>query len=79
MALRMTDAVWNPPVQRTGTVTACLILRASGRLAPSILSAGTPAWSHCSLKIGPVTAPRNKQQVAERMRHHWTPAVRRPG
>ena len=43
----MTDAVWKPPVQITGTVTACLIARASGSFSPSILSAGTPASSHC--------------------------------
>ena len=36
IALRMTDAVWNPPVQMTGTVTACLMTRASGSVSPSI-------------------------------------------
>src|ERR1044071_10365263 len=63
MALRITDAARTPPVHSTGTVSACLILRASGRLAPSILSFGTPACSHCSLKIGPVTAPRNNSRL----------------
>ena len=36
IASRMTDAVWKPPVHSTGTETACLIARASGRLSPSI-------------------------------------------
>ena len=35
-AAAMTDAVWNPPVQITGTVTACLIARVSFRFLPSI-------------------------------------------
>ena len=47
LAARMTEAVWKPPVHSTGTLTACLIWRASGNVSPSIWSAGTPAFSHC--------------------------------
>jgi hypothetical protein len=40
----ITDAVWKPPVQITGTPTAFLTSLASGRLEPSI-SAGFGAAS----------------------------------
>src|SRR5918999_5715007 len=36
MAEATTEAVWNPPVQTTGTETASLIARQSSRLIPSI-------------------------------------------
>ena len=35
-ACSMTVAVWNPPVQSTGMLTACLIRCASGRFMPSM-------------------------------------------
>src|SRR3990170_3108908 len=38
IAAAITDAVWKPPVQITGTLTAALIFRALARLAPSIPS-----------------------------------------
>ena len=56
IASRMTDAVWNPPVQMTGTGIACLMARASGSVSPSIWSAGTPASSHCLRKSSPVSS-----------------------
>ncbi len=40
IASRMTDAVWKPPVQSTGTETACLIARASGQVEPFDLVGG---------------------------------------
>src|SRR6266508_6264809 len=45
--LRITDAVWKPPVTRTGTVAICFNARASGRLIPSgppALRAGFSQW-----------------------------------
>ncbi len=40
MAASITEAVWKPPVQMTGTFTATFTRRASPRFSPSILSAG---------------------------------------
>ena len=63
MALAMTDAVWNPPVQITGTVTAALIARESGRFLPSISSAG-PAARFQALRASTPDAPWNSRKLA---------------
>ena len=47
MASRMTDAVWNPPVQRTGIVTAALIALASSSEIPSMMSGRVRFQSSC--------------------------------
>ena len=46
----MTEAVWNPPVQMTGTDTACLTRYALPRLSPSIRSSGGQVRSQRRLK-----------------------------
>lgn len=63
MALRMTDAVWKPPVQMTGTSTACLMAAASGSVSPSILSASTPASSQALRNTAPVTSLWNSSRL----------------
>jgi hypothetical protein len=57
----MSEAVWKPPVQITGTFTACLIARAFGRLSPSISSGSPAARFHCWRASCPVS-PRNSRK-----------------
>lgn len=63
IARRMRDAVWNPPVQMTGTDTAALIARASGRFFPSI-SVGGPAALFQVQRASAPEAPRNSRKLA---------------
>ena len=63
IAFSITDAVWNPPVQMTGTVTAALIARASGRFLPSISLAGPASLFHACRASSP-DAPRNSRKLA---------------
>src|SRR3954452_5347861 len=51
MASRITDAVWNPPVHRTGIETARLISRASLNEIPSTFTSRTVRF-HSARKIG---------------------------
>src|SRR5438034_8683784 len=61
MASRITDARWKPPVQITGTDTACLMARANGRLMPSIT--GPRARAQALRTSGETSFDRNEIQL----------------
>ena len=61
-------AVWNPPVQSTGTLTAALIFSASGRLMPSIFDHRRGASSQRRLRRASEQLAAEQHVVAEGVR-----------